>query len=108
MLLEAYYDIFGIINLDDDTVPMPLVWFTNADTVGDIGPMSEYILEYKINKVHDHFGLSLIEYLNLPITVSNSVLTLCKAENRFDKLVKDGVAANLDKQEKELDRMLKG
>lgn len=107
MLLEAYYDIFGIVNLDDEKVSMPLIWFTNADTVGDIGPMSEYVLEYKINKVNDHFGLSLLEYLNLPITISNTVIAICKAENKFDKMVKDGVNANLDKQEKELDKLLR-
>lgn len=93
--------------MDTKEVPMPLVWYTNADTSGELGPVSEYILEYKINQVNEHFGMSLKEYLSLPITMAKTVISLCKAENQFDKEVKNKLSQDMENQERELNRMLK-
>lgn len=91
LLLEAYHDIYRIIDLDDENIAIPLLRFTNADTLGELGPIAERVATFKTNNLNEIFGLSIKEYFDLPIPIAEAVICIAKAEKQFEQKIKNSL-----------------
>lgn len=95
IMREAYYDIYGIADLDSDRFKRPLVAFTNADTFGDTGPIAEIIAEFRDNDIGNLFGMSFLDYCELPYSISRLLLNRTKIERDTEKEIKEQVEHQL-------------
>lgn len=86
LLQEAYHDIYGIVDLDFKDYPVPLVAYTNADTLGDLGSVGRHIAEFRNNDIVNKFGLSINEYLNLPVDKAAMVLSRAQVDKEIEEL----------------------
>lgn len=82
---EAYHDIFDLNNFDDKFIVMPVIEYTNADTLGDIGPKAELINEYRNHDMLGRFGLSLKEYLELPVDMAKLLVSRARMEKEDEE-----------------------
>ena len=82
LLLECYQHIFGIVDLNDDDEPLAIIRYTNADTLGDLGSVSELIKQYRANEIGDKYGLSITEYFEMPINISKLLISNTKVEKQ--------------------------
>lgn len=101
LLQEAYHDIYKIVDLDSKNMKRPLVAYTNADTLGDIGSIGELIGEFRDNDISNIFGLSFLEYCDLPYSTSRLLINRVKTERQTEKEIKQEVERQLaDEQRK--------
>lgn len=100
LLQEAYHDIYEITDLDNNNIPMPLIAYTNADTLGDFGPIGELLGEYRNNDINGLFGLSFTEFCDLPYHISRIMLNRAKAEQELEKEVKESVEREVEQKSK--------
>lgn len=80
LLREAYETIFGITNLEDRNNPLAIVGYTNADTLGDIGPIADLIQTYRSNDILDKYGLSIKDYFDMPVNVAKLLISNVRTE----------------------------
>lgn len=102
LLREATETIFGITDLTDSKNPLAIIGYTNADTLGDIGSVANLIQKYRTGQILDKFGLSIKEYMEMPIDVAELLLSNSKTEKEdIDNIVSAAERqANLDKKNK--------
>lgn len=98
VLREAYETTYGIYNHNDKTAPRPLALVAmhpseNA-TVGST--LYERIDQFVELAVIKHFGLSLIEFFELPTDIAKRVLEIAQVRQEAEKRVADGVANQLE------------
>lgn len=97
---ESYADIYGIVDLDNTNDPMALVSYTNADTLGDLGPIAEVIHEYRVNNIHGLYGLSLNEYFDTPYDVSRLLLSRARVEREDEAMIAEQQRREMEDQMK--------
>lgn len=107
LIREIYTDMFGIVDLDDTNHPLGIVRYTNADTLGDIGPIAEVINDYRTYDILDKFGLTLVDYFDMPISITKILINRSKAEkeDQIESMEKTENAA--DKELNKLSNRLK-
>lgn len=87
LLREVYETIFGISDLTDKKEPLGLVRYTNADTLGDTGPIAELIQEYRNHELKDKYGISLQEYFNTPVNIARILVSNALVEKEDLKAI---------------------
>lgn len=98
LMLECYEHIFGIVDLNDVNEPLAVIRYTNADTLGDLGSISELIKQYRTSEIGDKYGMSITEYFNTPINVAKLLMSNARVEKQdMDDIVNS--AANDAKDE---------
>lgn len=81
--------MYSLNDLDDPERPMPLIEYTNADTLGDLGPKAELINEYRTYDILGRFGLSLKEYFDMPVDVAVLLIDRARMENKDEKKIQN-------------------
>lgn len=99
---EAYHDIYGLNDFDDKYRVFPSIEYTNADTLGDLGPKAAIINEYRNNDILGRFGLSLKDYLEMPIDITTLILSRARMERNDEKDIQEAARrqAELDAKKK--------
>lgn len=100
LLLEAYETIFGISDLNDKKEPLALVRYTNADTLGDIGSVYELIQTYRNNQILDKYGLSIKEYMDIPVDIAKLLISNVATEKEDLKEIVSSSERAADKEMK--------
>jgi len=68
MLLWTYETMYGIYDHDNDPDknPLALVTLHPKEDVSEYSELYRTINRFAIHKIHEQFGVSLVEFLNLP------------------------------------------
>lgn len=80
LLREMHETIFGITELTNKKEPLALVSYTNADTLGDIGPVAELIQTYRTNEILEKYGLNIKEYMEMPVDIAKLLVSTVRTE----------------------------
>lgn len=104
LLREAYETIFGISNLEDRTEPLAIIRYTNADTLGDIGPIAELIQEYRNHEILAKYGLNINEYFDMPINVARVLISNVRSEKEDMSDIMGHAERNAEKEFKKNNR----
>lgn len=98
LLRECYEYNFGITNFDDDSEPLAIIQYTNADTLGDLGSISELIKQYRTNEIGDKYGLSILDYFATPIDIAKLLVSNAKVEKQDMDDIVDTADKNANKE----------
>lgn len=94
LMLECYQHIFGIADLNDPREPLAVIRYTNADTLGDLGSISELIKQYRTSEIGEKYGMSITEYFNTPINVAKLLMSNARVEKQdTDEIVNSAAMA---------------
>lgn len=104
LLREAYTTIFEIIDLENREEPLSMVIYTNADTLGDNGPIAELIQSYRSNEILDKYGLNITDYFNMPVNIAKLLVSNSKTEKEDTKDILQSAKANADNDWKRKNR----
>lgn len=80
LLREAHETIFGITDLTNKDNPLAIISYTNADTLGDTGSVAEMIQTYRSSEILEKYGLSIKDYMDLPIDFAKLLISNSKTE----------------------------
>ena len=61
---------------------MGIVRYTNADTLGDIGSVSELVQQYRNHEILTKYGLSISEYFEMPAHIAKIIVSTVKTEKQ--------------------------
>lgn len=62
-----YETTYDLTDLDNDLEPLALIKQNDSkEGLWELGTRTRYMREFSIYKVHEHFGLSWIEFIQLP------------------------------------------
>lgn len=73
------------------------VMTTPVDTYNTLDPLSNRIRQFKLYRVHEYYNLSLVEYLNLPRNVVESILKSCMDSEEMIKSSTNEVTKEFNK-----------
>lgn len=105
LMLECYQHIFGIADLNDDNEPLAVVRYTNADTIGDLGSISELIRKYRTSEIGDKYGMSITEFFNTPINVAELLVSNARIEKQdMDDIINSAALNAKDELQKKKTR----
>lgn len=80
LLREMHETIFGITELTNKKEPLAIISYTNADTLGDIGPVAELIQTYRTNEILEKYGLNIKEYMEMPVNIAKLLVSTVRTE----------------------------
>ncbi len=104
LLREAYMTIFDIVDLGNREDPLAMVTYTNADTLGDIGPIAELIQGYRSDEILDKYGLSIKEYFEMPLNVAKLLVSNAKTEKEDTKDILQSAKTTAENEYKKKNR----
>lgn len=96
--------IFEIVDLGNKEDPLAMVTYTNADTLGDIGPIAELIQSYRTNEILDKYGLNIADYFQMPTNVARLLVSNSKTEREDTKDILQSAKATAENEYKKKNR----
>ncbi len=97
MLREIYETKYGIFNHDDVSLNRPLALVAkhwSEDTSGSYR-LHELLEKFSLNQVNKYFGLSFVEFLELPTEYCESILEVAADRLKMDANVADSIKNEL-------------
>lgn len=84
--MEAYDETYGIADYsyDDPSKPLALIAMHPKEDFTTGGPMERTIKDYRVHKVHKHYAMSLLEFLELPRHVARFILDDCMEQEKAE------------------------
>jgi hypothetical protein len=95
VLGEIYDTEYNICNHDEPgRSPLSLVGYHTKENYADYGPLHHMVYRYRFFEVYKHFGLSLVEFLQLPREYTELIFEVISHENKkssseVDSVMKD-------------------
>lgn len=96
LLLEAYEITYQIYNHNLGNHPFNLVLHHYKESVEDYSPMQHLLRAYVAKGVYKRFGISLVEFLNLPRHVNRNLLRICDEFLLRDSQTLDSISSDLE------------
>lgn len=92
-LLDRYEQVFRIRNHDDPTAQHPFgpILMNECEDWATGGAVYERMKEFKNKRIHEHFGISFLEFIDQPTYRCDQMLRLAAAAQRKEKEVVDGL-----------------
>ena len=78
MLYEAYDEIYGIFMHTDKKRPLSIVAHHDLEDYRYTSLEYQTISNYVFNRINKHFNISIIDYLELPISMHNNMIEIIK------------------------------
>lgn len=77
VLLEEYETAYGIFNHNaPDAGPLALVQKHESEQVSEAGPLYNLIRRFHLHGIHERFGVSLLEFLDLPRDITDLLFSI--------------------------------
>lgn len=81
VLREMYETTYDLTDLDNELEPLAIIKQNEAkEGLWELGTRTRYMREFHIYQVHTHFGMSWIEFIQLPRHECDFIIDLLRKE----------------------------